>query len=737
MTEQEYILKYREVFLHSISEPIYFETDLPVLANAVATTLGQVASLIEHFPELRDVDLVSDEFLGYLFKEYLPDFPYLPNFNYREFIKESKTYYSSKGTKNALAYIAALGGLVFNVWEPAKYILGPSSRSLYPSGGFVSRAIDGSGRYLGRIRDGIFWSKYTYVIDVGNLKNIDSIDMLLPLIDLNHPAGTKYFLNYFWHTKYERATTAADRFWSEEITDFYDYEPQKTTVCVTLDGQKFVTSASQPSGLDLLSGRVQDSYCYERDFRDKDWMIDTREAGAFATVAFRRTLGDAFQDLSYDYERLKYYLYVQYQPKREIKDSIRRGLILSHRLSPISDAVIGRWHDFNYYRVELEARGPGGYLHPFERSYTLGHSIDRHYFTLNNRQGTAGQQAQFDSAFWPFVNGYGFDERWVLRPIVSDDVVNFQYRFEKPLDEIPTDVLAELNEQPLTLAHFNFYQPNANIWEAQLFEGTEIGLLWWDRRWRLPQWGLHWAEAGSRHEIRAWRALHETLVPTLDKVADYLGRVYSGPVPIKSAKQYQSSMVVLGQRQMVGLGAALGTSALLTGNYQEEVGETVYESLTLSEFIEEATDNVRYEYVVTDATTGLPITIVENPTGAAPLRDHFEAKELLESLFYHRVAPNTELQAALMTSSVFLPLTHDYATTRSVGVKYDVYGNWKARPLSDLLPENYHSVLWGPGGTARVTASRYWDDVITPATHVQPRRRIHQPSANIIRIDEI
>lgn len=737
MTEQEYILKYREVFLHSISEPIYFETDLPVLANAVATTLGQVASLIEHFPELRDVDLVSDEFLTYLFKEYLPDFPYLPNFNYREFIKESKTYYSSKGTKNALAYIAALGGLVFNVWEPAKYILGPSSRSLYPSGGFVSRAINGSGRYLGRIRDGIFWSKYTYVIDVGNLKNIDSIDMLLPLIDLNHPAGTKYFLNYFWHTKYERATTAADRFWSEEITDFYDYAPQKTAVCVKLDGQKFITNTSQPSKLDLLSGRVQDSYCYERDFRDKDWMINTRETGAFATVAFRRTLGDTFSDLSYDYERLKYYLYAQYQPKHEIKDSIRRGLILSHRLSPVSDAVVGRRHDFNHYRVELEARSSGGYLHPFERGYTLGHGIDRYYFTLNNRRSTAGQESQFDPAFWPFVNGYGFDERWVLRPIIGTDSVSFQYRFEKPLDEIPTDVLADLNSQPLTLTHFNFYQPNVNIWEAKLLEGTEISLLWWDKRWHTRQWDLHFADVGAHHEVRSWKAIHEVLTPTPEGAADYLGRIYAGPVPIKFAKQYQSAMITLGQRQIVGSGAALGTSETLVGNYQEEIGEPAYESLTLPQFVQEATDNVRYEYTVTDVTTGLPITVVENPAGTAPARDHFKAKELLEALFYHRSATNAELQAAFMTDSVFLPPAHDYATSRDLGTKYDIYGNWKDQPLSDLLPENYHSVLQGPGGTVRVTACRYWDDVITPATHVQPRRRVHQPSANIIRVGEI
>lgn len=216
----EYVSRYRRLFEFSFSESIYSDTNLSVMVGAASEVFGQVAKLIEEFPTLRDVDLVADRHLEIMIREYLPNFPYIPNFNYREFIKDSKTYYSSKGTVSALSYVAALGAVVFSVWEPARYMQTLSSGRLLLSGAQASRPVGGPGIALPRLRDGVLWSRYTYVIEVGNLRSIDQADLLYPLIDLNHPAGTKYFLNWFWHTQYERLAGGETRPHNEVIDEY-------------------------------------------------------------------------------------------------------------------------------------------------------------------------------------------------------------------------------------------------------------------------------------------------------------------------------------------------------------------------------------------------------------------------------------------------------------------------------------------------------------------------------------
>ena len=379
MTEAEYVLKYRDVFLKSISEPIHYDTDLPILIQAVSDVMANVSYLIDRFPELRDVDLVSDEFLKYLFKEYLVDFPYLEGFNYREFIKDSKWYYSSKGTENALAYIAALGGVIFSVWEPAKYIIGPSSRGLFPSGGYASRSIDSGGKNLGRIRDGVFWSKYTYVINVGNLKYIDSIDALMPLIDLNHPAGTKYFLNYFYHSNYEKVTRANGRELQDTVYDYYNYKPTYDVVVELREGDPFIVNQSHPTGLDLLSGKITTPVIHIVDTRDRDWTYGEGEV----TLSLTWTPLHTYLN---DEEDVGEYLSRAYQRHPPVKQARQhdyatmqlgsRSAVLSEfsSLSSSATGVIGNV-------IDLSAHDPV----TWDEYYTEAQSGIRHtYTTLRN-----------------------------------------------------------------------------------------------------------------------------------------------------------------------------------------------------------------------------------------------------------------------------------------------------------------------------------------------------------------
>lgn len=254
MDEQQYLETYRKVFLNSISEPIHYDTDLPPLLEALADLFGRVAHLTAEFPLLRDVDEVSDEHLQYLVREFLPNFPFLEDFNYREFIKESKAYYSTKGTEIGLEYVAALSRLVFRVWEPSRHIFRLNHRSSLLSGARSSRPT-GPGVGLARIRDGILWSQYTYVIEVGNLRTATNIDSFLPLIDLNHPAGTKYFLNFFYNSDWLHQKSSFQLGHNEVVADYLRWGESVTLVCEPAVGGKFILSGTSTlSGKDRLSG---------------------------------------------------------------------------------------------------------------------------------------------------------------------------------------------------------------------------------------------------------------------------------------------------------------------------------------------------------------------------------------------------------------------------------------------------------------------------------------------------
>jgi len=146
---------------------------------------------------LRYLDDVDAGFLQYITKEVGIGTPvFADDASTRQFLKEAKAWHAGKGSEFLYSYIGALTKTLINIWEPSRLIL----RTDYPPtvvDGVVNKpSLDTS--KLNRIRDGIFWSFYTYVLEVNGAQNLKHWSDITNLVELIHPAGTKYFVDLFY-----------------------------------------------------------------------------------------------------------------------------------------------------------------------------------------------------------------------------------------------------------------------------------------------------------------------------------------------------------------------------------------------------------------------------------------------------------------------------------------------------------------------------------------------------------
>lgn len=185
--------KFEKFIRSTMGEMILYENDIEVFIKLLAYIQSQIYSDTQKLPELRDIDLAKTEYLNYFQKEVGLALPDTQVIDIREFIRESKAWYSGKGTVPIYDFIGSLTNTLVEMFEPSKLIFRTSSVKTLLSGevnhdpNTVSK--------LGRMRDGIIWAFHTYFLNVTGVQNLVSVKALTDLVKLVHPAGTQYFLN--------------------------------------------------------------------------------------------------------------------------------------------------------------------------------------------------------------------------------------------------------------------------------------------------------------------------------------------------------------------------------------------------------------------------------------------------------------------------------------------------------------------------------------------------------------
>jgi hypothetical protein len=176
---------------------------------------------VRHFGEIKDLDLTP--FLSHIQDEVGFALPLTNDIPLVELIRENKSWYGHKTTEVLYAFIADLVGSPIKLEYPRDLIF-----TLDSSKAFVGGAVTHNGGILpwdssnlGRIRDGIYWAQFVYVVDVLQAQEIINITDLINLVVSVHPAGLKRFLNLrynFW-IAYEPTQNLLG--YSELISDWY------------------------------------------------------------------------------------------------------------------------------------------------------------------------------------------------------------------------------------------------------------------------------------------------------------------------------------------------------------------------------------------------------------------------------------------------------------------------------------------------------------------------------------
>jgi len=253
-TERE--TKFHALLSGALGEHLVEDSDYWILVRLVAYLLEVEYGLVEDFHLLRDVDRTPDAFLVYLLQEYGVKLPDGKFGNVRELIKESKPWYSSKGTLPALQFVAAITNTAIGLFQPALLIEKPSTGATLLSGAVSQNGpLPHVQSRIGRLRDGVLWSYYTYILTVQGFQNVPSAVAFLALLELVHPAGSQRFLNT--EEYYQLLYTVGALTASEEVTEYWDLLRASVPVYlyeVSLDFSKVLPGYVTASEASINSG---------------------------------------------------------------------------------------------------------------------------------------------------------------------------------------------------------------------------------------------------------------------------------------------------------------------------------------------------------------------------------------------------------------------------------------------------------------------------------------------------
>ncbi len=162
--------------------PDYIKEEYPTYVSFITEYLKILEEdtgpfkVLNEITKFIDVDITPEDTLQYFVSQYLNSFPteFLEEINIREFITNSKNFYSQKGNEAAVRFIFNLTGGSLDFYYPSEYIFETNNSTLSGSD---------------RIHDNHFYAYYVYEI-ITDL----SFDVYEDILrKMSHPIGEKVF----------------------------------------------------------------------------------------------------------------------------------------------------------------------------------------------------------------------------------------------------------------------------------------------------------------------------------------------------------------------------------------------------------------------------------------------------------------------------------------------------------------------------------------------------------------
>ena len=167
-----------------------------------------VAILRWHIKKIGDqTDLDLSEFIQFLADEVGVALPETSAIPMKEFLRETKTFYGHKTTETLIQFAGDVIGSAVHVYYPAELIFYLDHRRSFLSGAMAGHELTFENSKRARLRDGIFWAKFVYVVEVLQAQNVINMNDFLAILDSIHPAGMMRFIKLQYN------------YWLEELTD--------------------------------------------------------------------------------------------------------------------------------------------------------------------------------------------------------------------------------------------------------------------------------------------------------------------------------------------------------------------------------------------------------------------------------------------------------------------------------------------------------------------------------------
>jgi hypothetical protein len=146
---------------------------------------------VRHMPDLVDID--TSPFLNLIQAETGLNLPLTSDIPLVEFLRESKSWAEHKGSIAIYDFIGDLVGSPIEVDFP-KDLIFKVGKLRTCVGGASGGPYSFAQSKMGRIRDGILWAQFTYIVNVLQAQDITSIDDLFNLLNSVDPAHCQMFV---------------------------------------------------------------------------------------------------------------------------------------------------------------------------------------------------------------------------------------------------------------------------------------------------------------------------------------------------------------------------------------------------------------------------------------------------------------------------------------------------------------------------------------------------------------
>lgn len=252
--------------------------DLVDTTNPFAGVIAYLTALqryfIRHLTDNKDLDLTP--FIQLIRQETGADIPATTVFPLVEFLRESKTWYSYKGTEVIYKFIGDLVNASIDVTYPADLVFKLDDIRSYIDGEYTTTGpLPWNESKAAHLEDGTFWRMFTFVVSVTQAQNLTAYLDLVNLLKAVHPAGMKEYRKFAFTFKGEQSPATTSLYRKETLIEYTSTGGFAGSVqyypCLDnhfmLDGYRQGEGTPDPSLGGLLDGSRTDNFTNRYDIR--------------------------------------------------------------------------------------------------------------------------------------------------------------------------------------------------------------------------------------------------------------------------------------------------------------------------------------------------------------------------------------------------------------------------------------------------------------------------------------